>query len=194
MNPKDVSIRIEKPNIQLMNITIHGTAPLIFNKWSEKAKQQMRDIHQKKANKGREIRNPEEEYKNSYYRNSEGKIAFPALNLKLAIVAASRAVDGVPMTLLKQNIFVLGDKDGLIPIEYLSEEMREDMVRVGKGATDFRYRGQVNDWSMKLTVKWNAGKFSKEQVVNLIALAGFSSGIGEWRPERSGDFGTFEIN
>jgi hypothetical protein len=72
--------------------------------------------------------------------------------------------------------------------------MREDMVRLmGGGASDLRYRGQVKDWTMEFIVKWNGGMFSASQVLNLIQYAGFSSGLGEWRMERSGTFGAFEL-
>ena len=32
-----------------------------------------------------------------------------------------------------------------------------------------------------------------EQIAMLISNAGFSVGVGEWRPEKGGDFGTFAI-
>jgi hypothetical protein len=47
---------------------------------------------------------------------------------------------------------------------------------------------------MKLNVTFNAGKFSAEQVLNLLQYAGFSCGLGEWRPEKNGDSGTFEVD
>ena len=32
-----------------------------------------------------------------------------------------------------------------------------------------------------------------EQIVNLINLGGFTCGIGEWRPEKDGSFGTYQV-
>ena len=178
-------------NIGSMVIKIEGTTPLIFHKWSEKAKKMILDKQMKKAQKGREIRNPEEEYEASFYRNSDGDIAFPALSIKPAMVDSARNLEGVTMSLLRGALFVKGDKDGLIPVKYKTVEMRQDMVRVGMGTADLRFRGQVNDWSMELMVEFNADVLSPEQVVNLLQVAGFACGLGEWRPERSGDFGRF---
>ena len=42
-------------------------------------------------------------------------------------------------------------------------------------------------------MKINEDVISSEQAYNLLLIAGFASGIGEWRPERNGDFGTFEV-
>lgn len=73
--------------------------------------------------------------------------------------------------------------------------MRRDMVRLaGFGSpADIRYRGQVSNWEMEFIVKLNADVLSPEQVLNLLQIAGFSSGLGEWRAERNGDSGSFEV-
>lgn len=191
--PGELKIQIPAPNIKLMKVKIKGITPLIYNKWSEKAKQMIKDKQAKKANKGREVRNPEKEYEESFYYDKDGKIAFPALNIKQCIVSAARLIEGVTMVVLRSSVFVVGDMDGYIPVTYKDKSMREDMVRVGMGSADIRYRGQLTDWSMEFVIKLNADVLSPEQVLNLLQIAGFSCGIGEWRPERNGDFGTFEI-
>ena len=71
--------------------------------------------------------------------------------------------------------------------------MREDMVRVGMGTADIRFRGEVSDWSIDFIIEYNPTVISCEQILGLLDLAGFSVGIGEWRPQRSGDYGRFKI-
>lgn len=189
----DKVINIPRPNIEQMKVSIKGTAPLIFNKFSEKAKQMILDKQLKKAKTGREAKDPQADYQNSYYRNKDGKIAFPATNIKQAIVDSARNVEGLPMTLLRGAVFVLGDEDGFIEVKYEEEGMRQDMVRVGMGSADVRFRGQVKGWSMEFLIKYNASVLSNEQILNLLQYAGFSCGLGEWRPQKNGDYGTFEI-
>lgn len=195
MKPKDKTINIPAPHIQMMEVTIEGTKPLIFHQWSEKAKREIREKQAGQKKKVREVRDPKAEYESSYYRNSEGKIAFPALNIKQAMVASARNIEGVTMTVLRGALFVVGDKDGLIEVKYKSERMREDMVRLGgiSNPADFRYRGEVDDWSMTFIIKFNADVITDVMVANLLQTAGFACGLGEWRPERNGDFGTFEV-
>lgn len=195
MPGKDVKIEILKPNIQILSVKIKGTNNLIFNRWTEKAKAMIRDKQMKKAVKAREAKDPEALYEDSFYRMDDGKtIGFPALNLKQAIVDSARNIESVTMTILRGNIFVMGDEsNGLIKVEYKKKQMREDMVRIAMGSADIRYRGELIDWSMNLLIKYNADILSAEQVINLLSIAGFSCGLGEWRPQKSGDKGTFEV-
>jgi len=64
---------------------------------------------------------------------------------------------------------------------------------LGNGAADIRYRPEFDPWSVDLEIKYNAAVLSAEQIVNLVNLAGFSVGVGDWRPEKSGTHGTFHI-
>lgn len=185
------NISVPKPNIETLEVTIYGKTNLIYHKWSEKAKKMMLDKQQKKASKGREIRNPKKEYQESFYYDSAGNIAFPAGSIKKAITGAARSIDDVAMTEIRGAIFVIGDDDDLIPVKYKKKEMREDMVRIGKGTSDLRYRGQLKNWQMTFDIEHNANVFSAEQVMNLLETAGFSQGLGEWRPERNGNYGKF---
>lgn len=72
--------------------------------------------------------------------------------------------------------------------------MREDMVRVGMGSADIRYRGEFTDWYMDLDLEFNAnGQYSLDQIINIINAGGTTCGIGEWRPERDGQYGMFHV-
>lgn len=195
MQQKEIAIKIPAPNILILNVTINGTAPLISHQWSEKAKRQMKEKQAGLKTKVREVRNPEQEYQSSYYRDSEGRIAFPALCIKQAMVGAARNIQGATMALLRGAVFVMGDLDGLIPVDYKAERMREDMVRLGgmSNPADIRYRGELSGWSMTFPIKYNADVITAEMVINLLNTAGFACGLGEWRPERNGDKGTFEV-
>jgi len=192
--PDSINVSIPAPNIQTLRISIIGETPLIYHKWSEKARKMIEDKQQKKAVKAKEARNPEQEYKDSYYYNSDGKISFPANSIKQSLVGACRFLGkDVPMTLIRGSVFVVGDQDDLIPVKFKKEQMRTDRVVIGMGTTDVRYRGELREWEIDLIIKYNADILSPEQVVNLLQTAGFSQGLGEWRPERNGNFGTFKV-
>ncbi len=49
-------------------------------------------------------------------------------------------------------------------------------------STDIRFRPEYRDWSMEFCVVFNSRAISPEQIVNLVNIAGFGIGIGEWRP------------
>jgi len=85
-------------------------------------------------------------------------------------------------------------KEQLVAINSDAPEMREDMVRVGMGSADIRYRGEFSDWSADLKIRFNAnGQYGLEQIINIINAGGSVCGVGEWRPEKDGQYGMFHV-
>lgn len=132
------------------------------------------------------------------------KFGVRALSLKNAMVGACRFIEGITMTQANGAVFVYGAEDPgevlwnpkeMLLIKGSHPIMREDIVRLqGQGRPpDIRYRPEFTEWHIDILIRYNAGFFSAAQVVNLLATAGFSQGICENRPERGGDWGTFEI-
>ena len=73
-------------------------------------------------------------------------------------------------------------------------QMREDSVKIGMGTADLRYRGEFVDWYADLTLSYDdSGEFTLDQLLNCINKGGYSVGIGEWRPEKDGEFGRYRI-
>ena len=75
-------------------------------------------------------------------------------------------------------------------------EMREDMVKIGAGlnkTATLAYRGQFRHWAIKVTGQLNKGVVTLDQLIFLINEAGQSYGLGEWRNERKGTFGSFRM-
>lgn len=173
-----------------VRVTVRGMSDLIVSRWSEKAKTEMAETQSKAAKKAKEKRNPEKEFEAAKYKDAEGRDCILAVAIKKAIVNAARNLDNVKMTELRQQIFVRGER---VPIVYEKCVMREDMVRLKNGNPDLRYRPSYQGWSATFEVEWDAGKLEINQVLHFLQIAGFSVGIHEWRPERSGDFGRFEL-
>lgn len=187
--PAPTEITLPKFDLRVVHIKLIGDSPLICHAWSAKAKKQMLDKQMKKAKPGREAKDPEADYKESLYHLPGGKHGFPAIAFKAAAVGACRFVEGVKMTEARGAFHI--DQE-MIQIDG-KPSPREDMVRIGLGTADIRYRGEFKEWSAILPVKFNAGSISAEQIVNLFNVAGFGVGVGEWRPERDGQFGRFHV-
>ena len=45
----------------------------------------------------------------------------------------------------------------------------------------------------ELLVKFDADRVTVEQIANLLNHGGQTVGVGEWRPEKNGTFGTFQV-
>jgi len=71
--------------------------------------------------------------------------------------------------------------------------MFEAVVGVGSGH-DLRYRPLFNEWSAVLEVTFVKSSLTLESLLSLIDAGGMGVGVGEWRPERKGDYGTYKID
>lgn len=187
---KEVSVELKPINIQHAELKLVGDSPLIVHAWSAKAKKEMLDKQMKKAKNAKEAKDPERDYEESFYRLPNGKPGFPTIGFKKAAVSAGgRFSDGLKMTELRGSFFIEGELSEIIG----EPRMREDMVRIGMGTADIRYRPEFPEWSTILNIKYNADAISLEQIVNLFNLAGFGVGVGEWRPEKDGQYGMFHV-
>lgn len=186
-----MSNQIQIPAIKIERVTLRivGDSPLICHKWSEKALKQIRDKQQKKANKGRDAKDPQADYEGSLYKHPDGGYGFPSVAFKNAAVTACTSVADVTKVAARQAFHVEGE---LVKLKG-KPKMREDVCRVGMGSADLRYRGEFDPWEATLTVTINPVAISVEQVASLFNLAGFAVGVGEWRPEKDGNYGRFHV-
>jgi hypothetical protein len=184
---------IKPPNLQTVQFTITGTAPLIVHRWSEKAKKQILDNEMGIAAGPRQPKNPQEDYEASLYRLSDDSYGFPAVAFKNAGVRACKLMK-IQMTDARQLFHVRADDGDLVRI-IGTPTMREDMVKVPPvtGNASIRYRGEFKEWSAVLTVVYNANILTRDQVLSIFEHAGFSVGVGEWRVECDGIFGTWTL-
>jgi hypothetical protein len=188
---------IDQIAAESLRVPIVGTAPLLVHKFSEKAKRQMLDNMQGRKTP-KMAKDPKAEYEAAFYRTKDGAYGFPAIAFKAATVSASRFYGkSVTMTSLRQCVFVSGEPgdDGQQVVRIEGEPtMREDVVRVGMGGTDLRYRPQFLEWSTWLEVTYVTSMLTRDSLLSLIDAGGLGVGVGEWRPEKKGDFGTYRID
>lgn len=183
-------IQIPPRNVHVANLTIVGESPLIVHNWSEKSKKEMLDKQMKKATPGKAAKDPQKDYEDSLYVHPDGGYGFPSVGFKNAAVTACTSLNkAITKVAARQAFHVRGE---LVKIDG-EPTPREDMVRVGMGTADIRYRGEFRTWSATLTIEYNPLALSLEQIVNLFDHAGFGVGVGEWRPEKNGQFGRFRV-
>lgn len=201
-------------------IDIVGDTPLITHAWSEKAKRMMLEAQQKtaKTKKAREPKNPFMDFVGSLHwldgkpeeiteasfseavQSGRAKFGFPVTGIKQAAISAAYRAGEIPNMACMRGAFFLSGADGnpeMGTIVGSAPECREDTVRIGSAmtsTTDLRYRAMFKDWRISLKITHNNnGTFSLQQIVNAINLGGFMCGIGEWRPERDGQYGMFHV-
>lgn len=206
-------IEIRPIEIKKVTIRIVGDTPLIMHAWSEKAKRMMLEAQMGVAKgKKKEAKNPVDDFIRSMYwltpmpedgtmESFEEAIAngarfgFPVTAFKQAAISAAYRMGWAKDKMsMRGAFFIDSDENGMIEIHSDTPEMREDMVKVGMGTADIRYRGEFKNWYADLTISYNSnGQYSLENIVNIINAGGYVCGVGEWRPERDGQNGMFHV-
>lgn len=195
--PSNAAMGIPRIQATRVHVPIVGTTPLIVHAWSAKAKREM--LAKQQARKApKELRDPQADYESSLYRTETG-YGFPSLAFKSAIVSAARLFGrSVKMTELRQFVFISGvpsaDRSMLLTPITGEPKMREDTVRIGMGTTALAYRGEFLEWTAVLDLTFVATALDLNSVLSLVDAAGMGVGVGEWRPERSGQNGTFALD
>lgn len=203
-------------------ITIVGESPLIVHAWSEKAKKEILDAQQgKKKGKKSDKRNPVEDFIRSLYwldgmpeipdgadeeecerifldAVSKGaRFGFPAVAIKKAAVSAAYRQGYTKDKVSANGTFWLNGVDDPEFVVIESDEpptMREDMVKIGMGTADLRYRAEFKHWKARCRISYiKDGVLSIENIINMINLGGFCCGLGEWRSEKGGISGAFTV-
>ena len=207
------TIEIKPIEIQKTTIRVVGDTPLIMHAWSEKAKREILDKQMKKTKAAaKQAKSPVEDFIRSMYwlegfpeemsedgfeeaiRNG-ARFGFPVTAFKQAAISAAYRMGWTKDKMsMRGAFFIDGDENQMVEIFSDVPVIREDMVKVGMGTADIRFRGEFRNWYAELTISYNKnGQYSLEQIINIINAGGYVCGIGEWRPERDGQYGMFHV-
>jgi hypothetical protein len=191
-------IIVRRVNRARIEVTIESEpdVPLIVHNFSTKAQIEMKGIFQGKK-KMKEIRTEawdESAFENAKYKTRDGRDGFPANALAACIRSAARYVPSLTLTEARGLIFVPGH---ILPLKFEECEPYEAQVRNSNGSPDLRVRPRYWGWSITFQIEYNADLIAPESLLNLVELAGFHCGLGEWRPNsklsNSGWAGRFHI-
>ena len=184
-----VILTIPKINLETLKIQVVGLTPLLTNRFPPEV---MMDIEKKQTRQAstRDARDPKAEFLRSRYMDPSGrKHMFPTSGFIQACVRAGKGC-GIAMTDTRAG---LRAADDFVEIKSAAPKMATHTVRLPNGSGSLAYRACYAKWSADLVVVFDRAFLSAEEVVNLFNRAGFGTGVGAWRPEKKGTYGTFEV-
>lgn len=210
---KEEMVEIKSLDIKTAKIRIVGETPLIVHAWSDKAKQMMLDAQMGKNKVSKKaIRDPFDDFINSMYWLTDkpkestpeafekaikkgAKFGFPVGAVKQAGNAAAYRLGWCKNQMqLRGSYFLRTEHGEMFEIKGSTPEMREDMVRIGMGSADLRYRAEFKDWYADMILEYNAsGALQLSDIINVLSAGGYVCGLGEWRPEKDGSFGKYHV-
>ena len=187
------------------DITIKGLTPLIchngqgIDPFTEINIERSKLTRKKASNRTQEeeARIRQLECLGSLYLSDDGKRAsFPAAGIRSCIEAAARKLRQGPM--VREGLIVLGttmyydvDKCGRNP-EELSLKTQFTVPVVVQRNRILRTRARFDKWSIAFRIDTDETLVDGKKLSAWLDIAGRRIGLGDWRPQKSGQFGRFE--
>jgi hypothetical protein len=201
MDPKAKDITIPETRVRRLTVRIEGQSPLITHRFGESAMDKI--IHKQaggaKVTPG--VRDPDRDARECLYLFDEAgrfdlpwselQCGFPAPGLKKALVSAAIRGSDLKGTEVRAGLSVEADLLRIVSAE--PPTIRTDHVVLPRTGGGIAYRPQFWPWSMDVPLAVVTDVMSVEQVLHLLSLAGVTVGIGDWRAEKSGTFGSFRL-
>lgn len=178
-----------------------GMAPLILHKMAAKAQHELLFPSGRKtaAQKKNNIKHdPIAEFRTSVHvmPDDDGtavtRLALPSTTFKNALRNAAIDVEGATKAAIGRLTYVEGE---FVPV-WGTPKLRMDVVRMSdmNKTPDVRTRACLEEWCSIFTVSFSKPAITPTDLGNLLAAAGHSQGVGEWRPQKgSGSFGRFDV-
>ena len=212
---KSTAVTIKPIREKTTVIRLIGDTPLIVHKWDEKMKRMLpagkaaygsSDITEKAEHPGMwEIKGKPEEYTEEAFLaalNNGAEFGFRVESFKQAAIDAAYTKKWIPNKKGVKGLFFIEpdavDDEGyqLVKVQGDWPVMREDVVILsGMSRTpDLRWRGQFTHWYVDLKVRYDAdGIYTLQDIINMLNAGGHYNGVGEYRPEKDGQFGMYHV-
>lgn len=191
-------VEITPPDIRTIKFKIIGSAPYVQNKFSQKAREEIRvkqEAKEKRKSTKREAKDFQESFEQAKHVSDEGWLGIPAPAFRAAMISACRLV-GFTMTQAKLAVFIVPDgfdKDDGTPLVRITKGepiVHESHVRIAMGTTTVVWRPMWREgWEAVVNVQYDAGMFGESDIANLLMRVGMQVGVGEGRPDSKSSTG-----
>ena len=210
------AIEIQTIDIEERYITIEGDSDLVLNKMDRPTERSLIDQRKDKAKSAKKVNAWEKVITSIHWQNpldpeelgdadtwdlstiehllKNNKPCISAFGLYKSFgQAVVRNEIDTYATKFNANVIVCGAEgtDGLIPIEFETWSLDDKLMQPQKGGPVLAQLNRFTHWKATFKIRFNRnGKFSLEQIVNIINFAGFGLGIGSGR---SSGYGRYHV-
>lgn len=177
-------------------IEIRGTTPLLIHRFAEQA-----EMGAKTRRIEATQRDPRDEARKAAYVANDGTFFFSAFAIPNAMgaVGSNHKVTGTRKTLrfvvpsaVRMATDTVTIMNGKGPAKDFEVDSRPVTIPATKGRV-MRYRPRFDCWGARFDLLLDDNLLSPEMANQLLAEAGQSIGIGDFRPEKRGPFGCFVV-
>lgn len=197
---KTKEIKIPAPNVGRVKVRIRGKTPLLQNAWTKRTLATLPGGPDKGKSGKKEKLTPEQEFEEILeaitVQSKNGKPAVYGVS-KEAIVhgmaSAAYRLGDFKMTEIRAAVSV-AMSDDRIPVDAPEPEMDSRAGSLaGRGSTKVINRPRFWPWEIEVPLEFDRGVLNEEAVIRILSDMGRGIGLGSYRPENNGTFGTFEV-
>lgn len=134
----------------------------------------------------------------SLWLDAGGKVTIPASALRAAVEAAARKSKQGP--LVREGFMI----DSVLEFRYDEANLGSTVEELGRtvsfsvpvvvsGSRIVRTRAKFDEWACAFVAECDDELVDKDQLLRWLSLAGRRIGLGDWRPQKSGHYGRFEV-
>lgn len=182
--------------MKTVKVEIRGTSPLLIHRFAE-------DAEQAKATRKQLVSNfdPRIEATKVAYIAQDGTYYFNGFSIPrcMAGAGANHKMRGSRKSLrfiVPSAVRMISDAvtilNGSGPAKSFEVDARPVTIPATKGRI-VRYRPRFDQWGAEFELKVNDALIAPETAHQLLTEAGDTIGIGDFRPEKGGPFGTFRV-
>ncbi len=190
-------MRLDGKTMTLIDVEIKGTTPLLQHRFTESAEANP-STRKVLVNNG----TPREQAEKAVYRN-DGGFYFPGAAIARLIreAGSNHKLRGtrksakyvIPACVLVMNDGIdLINGDGKSRIQAFEVDSRPVTIPATKGRI-MRHRPRFDQWGAKFTLRINETILPVDFIHQLLDEGGQQIGVGDYRPEKGGPFGTFLV-
>lgn len=184
--------------MKTFEVSIKGTTSLLQHRFGE-ANEVEGGTRKALVTKG----TPREEAERVVYQRPNGDFYFPGAAIARMLREAGgghkmrgtrkSAKYAVPAAVLVMtDTITIRNGDGETPVKDFEVDSRPVVIPATKGRV-MRHRPRFDDWSATFTLRVNETLLPPEFINQLLTEGGQQLGIGDYRPEKGGPFGTFVL-
>lgn len=188
-------INPKKLDIGVLQVKVIGDSPYLPEPMDMAVLDRYNKIKSKQSYSKDDI-SEEEKVKAKLYLTKDEKPGILARAFYNSMIRASSYIFEVKnggMRNIKEGITVRGD---VLPLDFSKQSVVTHWGRTSgmKGSPRKIMRNQFEDWSVELTIEYNKSNLSAEQIINVLDWAGFHIGVGGFRKEKTGNYGSFHVD
>jgi hypothetical protein len=175
---------------------LYGASPLIVHRYASKAWRELLMPSQKKNAAAKAVNlkhDPLQEFQECLYLNREASeptlLHFPAGAFSKAMASAALDLPGASKSQILRLVNLSSIQVNLYGVPMLGMDMvrNSDMKRT----PDVRTRAYLPEWAVYIEVEYVSSLIDQSQIFNLVGAAGLIVGIGDYRPQKGGQYGKF---